>query len=149
MYLWYGILNTLHSNVIDSVQWQFLLFCFHHLGNGWHLNIRLTSYEKRLALIKLPSLKNRRQMLNAVFFLNLINGVINSQFLLKKLFIRVSVRPTKYYNFINIKYYTTNYSNDDPFRRICNDFNILYPNIDFNKNLNSVKKKKKKLLFWT
>ena len=70
--------------------------------------IRLPSYEKRLALIKLPPLKRRRKMLNAVFLLKLINGVINSQFLLEILYIRVPVRPTRYYNFINIKYYATN-----------------------------------------
>ena len=72
-------------------------------------------------------------MLNAVFHLKLINGVINSQFLRENIYIRVPARPTRYYNFINIKYYTTNYANFDPFRRICNDFNNYYLHIDFNK----------------
>ena len=112
--------NLTHK--IKSVQKQFLLFCLRYLGNGWDTNIRLPSYEKRLALIKLPSLKSRRKILNAVFLLKLIIGVINSQLLLEKLYIRVPVRPTRYYNFINTKYYTTNYANFDQFRSICNDF---------------------------
>ena len=89
--------------------------------------ILIKGYKKRLALLKLPSLKSRRKMLM------LITGVISSQFLLQTLHLRVPVRPTRYYNFINIKYYTTNYANFDPFRRICNDFNNLYLHIDFNK----------------
>ena len=79
-------------------------------------------------------------MLIAVFLLKLINDVINSQFLSEKLYINVPVRPTRYYNFINIKYYTTNYTNFDSFRKIFNDFNNLYLHIDFNKNLESIKK---------
>ena len=50
-----------------------------------------------------------------------------------RLNIKVFVLLTRYYNFINIKYYTTNYANLDPLRRICNDFNNLYLHIDFNK----------------
>ena len=78
-------------------------------------------------------------MLNAVFLLKVVNGIINTQFLLEKLYIRVPVHPTRYYNFINIKYYTTNYANFDPFLTICSDFNNLYLPIDFNKNLESFK----------
>ena len=93
---------ALHSDKIESLQKQFLLFCLRHLGNGWDPNIRLP-YEKRLELIKLPSLKTRRKMLNAVFLLKLTNnGVINFQFLLEKLYIRVPVRPERYYNYIYI-----------------------------------------------
>ena len=128
---------AVHCDKIESVQKQFLLFCLRKLGNGWDPNIRLPTL-KRLALFKLPSLKSCRKMLNAVFLLKLINGVINSKFLLDKLYIRVPDRPTRYYNFINLKYYTINYANFDTFRRICNDFNSLYPHRDFNKSLESV-----------
>ena len=114
---------AVHSDRIESVQIQFLLFCL-----------------RRLALIKLPSLKSRRKMLNAVFLLKLINVVINSQFLLEKLYIRVPVRPTRYYNFINIIYYTTNYAIHSSIHRICNNFSNLYLHTDLNKNLESIKK---------
>ena len=69
-------------------------------------------------------------MLNALFLLKLINGVINSKFVLDKLYIRVPDLSTRYYKFINFKYYTMYYANFVPFRRICNDFNNIYPHID-------------------
>ena len=84
---------------------------------------KVLSYEKRVALMKLKSLKSHHKILIAAFILKLINAVINFQFLLEKLYIRVPVRPTRCYNFINIKCYTTKYVDFDQFRKICNDFN--------------------------
>ena len=63
----------------------------------------LSQIAKRLPLIKLPSLKSRHKMLNAFFLLKLINGGINSQFLLEKLYIRAPVRKIRDYNFIYIE----------------------------------------------
>ena len=68
-----------HSDRIESM--QFLLFCLRRLRNEWDTNIRLPSYEN---LIKLQSKKIRRKILDVAFLLKLINGVINSQFLLEK-----------------------------------------------------------------
>ena len=73
----YGV----HSDKIESVQIQFLLFSLRRLGNGWDPNKRLPFYEK----------SHRKCCINAVFLLNLINGIINFQFLLEKLYIRVPV----------------------------------------------------------
>lgn len=127
----------IHSNKIESVQVQFLLFCLR--GLGWNPSIQLPSYEKRLALIKLPTLKSRRHMLNATFLLKLLNGSLKSELLLSKININVPIRSLRHYNLLSIKYYCTNYANFDPFRRICDQFNLLYPFIDFNKSLHLVK----------
>lgn len=127
-----------HSNKVESVQKKFLLFCLR--GLGWDPNIRLPSYEHRLALIKLPTLKSRRQMLNVTFLLKMLNGCLNSEFLLNKININIPFRSSRNYNFLSIKYYCTNYANFDPFRRICDEFNMLYPFIDFNKSLDIVKR---------
>lgn len=128
---------SVHSNKIESVQIQFLLFCLR--GLGWDPRIRLPSYVNRLALIKLPTLRSRRKMLNALFLLKLINGSVNSQFLLGKVNLNVPVRLSRHYSILNIKYYTTNFAQFDPFRRVCDDFNKLYKYIDFNKNLKIIK----------
>lgn len=127
-----------HSNKIESVQIQFLLFCLR--GLGWDPNVRLPSYEKRLALIKLPTLKSRRQMLNVIFLLKLMNGSLYSEFLLSKININIPFRASRYYSFLNINYYQSNYANFDPFRRICDQFNMLFPSIDFNKSLDVVRR---------
>ena len=50
--------NDVHSDKIESIQKQFLLFCLRHLQNRCDPNIRLPSYEKHLAFIKIRSLKN-------------------------------------------------------------------------------------------
>ena len=46
---------AVHSDKIESIQIQFLLFCLRRLGNK-----KLSSCENRLALIQLPSLKSLR-----------------------------------------------------------------------------------------
>ena len=67
-----------YSDKIESVQKQFLLFCLR--GLGWNPNIPLPSYKSRLALIKLPSLYSRRNMLNISFLLNLFEGNVQSEY---------------------------------------------------------------------
>ncbi|XP_075157586.1 uncharacterized protein LOC142230848 [Haematobia irritans] len=64
---------TIHSDKIESVQKQFLLFCLRH--RGWDPQ-SLPSYEFRLNLIKLPSLSSRRTMLNICYIMNIIQGEI-------------------------------------------------------------------------
>ena len=50
----------IHSNRIESVQKQFLLFDLRKIG--WVRGQNLPSYNSRLKLIKLESLKNRRML---------------------------------------------------------------------------------------
>ena len=52
MNLLYMTLNVLYTlKEIEKVQIQFLLVCCRSLEIEWYPNIRLPSYEKRLALI--------------------------------------------------------------------------------------------------
>ena len=41
----WGPQYAVYSDKIESIQKQFLLFCFRNLWNGWDSNIRLTSYK--------------------------------------------------------------------------------------------------------
>lgn len=125
-----------HCNTLESVQKQFLLFCLRSL----HWNPRdLPPYTSRLALIKLPTLKSRRTMLNVVFILNLINGHICAPFLLNNIMLNVPNRPSRHYELLSLQYFRFNYANADPFRRMCSHFNKCYNIIDFSLNLNVIK----------
>lgn len=127
-----------HVNSIESIQKQFLLFCL----RGLHWNpLDLPSYTSRLALIKLPTLKSRRTMLNVSFVLNLINGDICSSYLLSNILLNVPNRPSRHYELLFIKYFTSNYANADPFRRMCCQFNKFYNIIDFSLSPNVIKSK--------
>ena len=70
-----------HINRIESVQKQFLLFCLRNLN--WCCNHQLPSYESRLKLIALPTLKSRKFMLNVTFIHKLLSGDIRSPRLLE------------------------------------------------------------------
>lgn len=127
----------IHINLIESVQKQFLLFCLR--GLGWNTHV-LPSYESRLGLIKLPTLKSRRTMLNISFLMNVFNGEVDSGFLLNRIQINVPFRNSRNYAFLNVNYFRTNYLNNDPFRRLCVQFNSCYSIIDFSDSKDSLKR---------
>lgn len=129
---------NIYSNSIESVQKQFLLFCLR--GLGWDPNLRLPPYKSRLALIKLPTLHSRRKMLNISFLLNLINGNLSSEYLISRIHINIPHRQSRFFQFLIVKYYRTNYANSDPFRRLCIEFNQFFHIIDFNKSIDVVKR---------
>lgn len=129
---------TIHSNLLESVQKQFLLFCLR--GRGWNPRT-LPSYEFRLNLIKLPSLKSRRTMLNITFLMNVIHGNIKSDFLINKIVINIPSRPSRNFHLLHVDYFRTNYANNDPFRRLCVEFNKYYHIIELSENRDSIKRK--------
>ena len=128
----------IHINKIESVQKQFLLFSLRNLQ--WNPNINLPPYESRLQLIDLPTLESRRKFTNIAFILNLLNGSINSEFLIHKLQFVVPIRPTRFYIPLKLQYFHSNYANADPIRRACDQFNNIYPYIDVTSNPNCIKR---------
>lgn len=126
-----------HSNAIESVQKQFLLFCL----RGLQFNpLNLPSYSARLALIKLPTLKSRRTMLNVSFLLNVINGDICCGFLINEIIFNIPRRPSRNFIPLMVTFFRSNYADADPIRRMCNTFNQLYRFIDFSLSPDIVKK---------
>ena len=73
----------IHVFLFESVQKRFLLFYLR--GLGWNSFV-LPSYESRLALIKLPTLKSQRIILSVCFLLGLIRGDVYSDYLLSLMF---------------------------------------------------------------
>lgn len=130
---------------IESVQKQFLLFCLK--GLPWDPEIHLPPYTHRLQLIDLPQLKHRRIMLNICFVLKLIQGSINSHFLLSSINFNVPQRITRRYDLIHLSTCRLNYLQFESFRGACSDFNTVYSIIDLNDSINSFDFKKKILLF--
>ena len=124
---------NIHIDHIESIQKQFLIFCLRSLH--WSSSVVLPPYTSRLALIKLPTLRSRRIMLNVTFLLNLIKGNVDSEFLLKNILFNVPIRPSRNYQPIQIKFFCTNYANADSLRRICATFNELYQFIDYAQDL--------------
>ena len=127
----------IHEERVESVQKQFLLFCLR--GLNWNPALRLPSYNDRLALIKLPTLKSRRIMLKVSFMINLIQGEVCSEFLVNKILFNVPQRFVRHSEPLNVQFFRSNYALADPFRRICCDFNKLFQFIDFSLSQNVIK----------
>lgn len=117
-----------HSDVIESVQKQFLLFCLRGLNFN---SMNLPSYSARLALIKMPTLKSRRTMLNVTFIFNIINGNVSCGFLINDILFNVPQRPSRNFALLSVPFSRANYANADPLRRMCKEFNKMYKFIDF------------------
>lgn len=133
--IWDPIYQT-HADSIESVQKQFLLFCLRSLNFN---PLNLPSYSSRLALIKLPTLKSRRTMLNISFLLNVINGDVCAGFLINNISFNIPLRPTRHFSPLSVNICKTNYANADPLTRMSKEFNNLFNLIDFNVNLNLIK----------
>ena len=123
---------------IESVQKQFLLFCLRNLG--WDSPYSLPPYESRLKLISLPTLVSRRHMLNSIFILKLLKSEVNCPNLLRCININVPFRASRYYNFLSVKQFNTNYLSNQPICNLCKSFNDLYQLIDFNQPLYLLKR---------
>lgn len=116
---------AVHSDRIESVQKNFLLFALRRLN--WDANHILPPYSSRLLLINLPSLANRRTMLGTVFICKLIRGDVESPDLISRLNFSVPSRVTRNYIPLILNHCRSNYELHDPYRVLCSDYNRLYP----------------------
>ena len=123
---------------IESVQKQFLLFCLRNLGWSSNWN-EFPGYRNRLALIRLPTLKSRRTMLNTMFVLKTLNGEVDSEFIVGKLYLHIPFYNTRHYKLIYVEFFRTGYGCANPIRRMSCDFNSLYEFIDFSKSISIIK----------
>lgn len=124
---------------IESVQKQFLLFCLRNIY--CQTNIHLPPYEYRLQLINLPALKNRRTMLNVCWIYKLIHGLVDSPYLLSKIYFNIPLRPRRSFELLFMNFCRTNYLQNEPLRSACGDFNYVSEVISFNETLYSIKLK--------
>jgi len=128
---------SVHSDSIESVQKQFLLFALRALP--WDPAMNLPSYESRLKLISLPTLKSRRVCANICFLFKLINGIIDSPSLLGRIEFNVPNRPQRYFEPIRLKTRRVNYLDFEAFRTMCKDYNCYYFLICYSHSVDSLK----------
>ena len=133
-----------YANMLESVQKQFLLFALSHLG--WDPDQNLPSYEARLKLIRLPTLRSRRTTANVLFLHKLLTGDIDSPHLLSRIDINVPAHPDRLqrsqrrYEPIYLKSCSTNYAENEPIRSISKDYNNLYEFVCFSKSCNEIRR---------
>ena len=133
---------AVHSDAIESVQKQFLLFALR--GLPWDPSSNLPPYEHRLKLIRLPTLRSRRIVANVCFLLNLINGNIFSPSLLSRINFNIPnrlQRSLRFFRPIYLRTYTVNYLDSEPFRSICKVFNTYYFLVCFSNSISEIKSK--------
>ena len=128
---------TIYSDKIESVQKQFLIFALR--GLHWNSDFVLPSYTSRLKLIRLPTLKSRRIMLNTMIVIKILSGNIPSDFLISSIRINVPFRSSRYYQPLYVDFHRTNYSMGDPLSKMCIDFNSVYSKVDFCMNIDLIK----------
>uniref|UniRef100_A0A0A1X4N6 Probable RNA-directed DNA polymerase from transposon BS n=1 Tax=Zeugodacus cucurbitae TaxID=28588 RepID=A0A0A1X4N6_ZEUCU len=127
-----------HSDKLESVQKQFLLFALGHLH--WDSRLNLPPYTSRLKLINLPTLTSRREMLGIIFLVKLLNGLVCSSFLLSDIKFNVPLRSSRQFRPLFLKSSRTNFELNEPFCRICHDFNSHSSTFDPSDSIFSIKK---------
>jgi len=112
-----------YQNMLESVQKQFLLLALK--GLNWDTGCRLPSYHARLRLLDLPTLYYRRKCHGVMFLHKLINGDVDSPFLLSSLNWNVPCRTVRHFCPLSLPICRCNYALHDPFRVLCDDYNAL------------------------
>ena len=118
--LWNPSYN-IYANKLESVQKQFLLFALRRWFSNRDAN--LPPYDNRLLLIDLPSLRNRRTVLGISFVNNLINGLVDSVYLLHSLKFTIPSRVLRNSIPLKLEFFRSNFLCNEPLRRMCGDFN--------------------------
>ena len=127
-----------HIMHLESVQKQFLLFALKSFN--WNPILNLPSYNSRLKLLNIPPLSCRRTMLSVVFMIKLINGDIDSSFLLSRINFHIPSRNLRMFAPIKMNNYRSNFLNNNPFMLMCKHFNDLSTKVDYSSSYFIVKK---------
>lgn len=123
---------------IESVQKQFLIFALR--GLGWNGLFELPPYENRLKLIDLHTLERRRHMLCVVFMSKLINGDIDSIYLLNRIKFNVPLRNSRHFIPIKLPTFKNNYELYNPFNNLCRVYNKNSNIIISNQSIYQIKR---------
>ena len=124
----YGVLvwapyQVVQISRIERIQRQFIRYALRSLP--WRDPHRLPPYEHRCALIRLPTLANRRTMLQQLFIFDLLENNVDSPELLSQLRFNVPPRITRRTEFFRPAMYRTVFAQNNPFYVCCRNFNIV------------------------
>lgn len=119
---------------LERVQKTFLRFALRHLP--WRNNHHLPPYEQRCALIKLPTLQNRRELLQRLLIFDLLNNNLDCSDLLERLRFNAPGSSTRRFDFFKRATHRTQYGQNNPLNMCCQRFNEVYHLFDFNLSKN-------------
>lgn len=119
---------------LERVQKCFLRFALRHLP--WRDGQHLPPYEQRCALIKLPTLQKRRELLQRLLIFDLLNNNIDCSELLGRLRINAPGRSIRRFDFFRQAMHRTQYGQHNPLDVCCQRFNDVYHLFDFNLSKN-------------
>lgn len=122
-----------HSNRIESIQKQFMLFALRRLTRSYSENRFIREpYENRLKLINLCTLAHRREVANAVFARDIICSRINCPELLSLFNFCVPFRVLRpRFCLLRLPFCGTNFEGFNPVFNVLSSFNDNYDRFDF------------------
>ena len=115
---------------IERVQKQFLRFALRQLP--WRDPIRLPPYTDRCKLLNLPTLQDRRTLLQRLFVFDMLNGNIDCPDVLRKIDFHVPHRRLRNLLLLRIPTHRTSYGQCNPLDMCCSKFNDVCNVYDFN-----------------
>ncbi|XP_075150995.1 uncharacterized protein LOC142225106 [Haematobia irritans] len=123
---------------IESVQRNFLLVALR--GLGWGDVTELPPYVNRLRLIDLPTLERKRRMLDILFIVKLVNGMIDSDFLIGHLNFVVPSRPMRHFLPLRLPLFKYNYEANSPLNRLIIEFNHSFNLFSLTDSISCIKR---------
>lgn len=127
-----------HISRIETIQKKFLIFYawkthqFDHRKARWENVRNLPPYVDRCKTLKLEPLIIRRQHAGAIFISDLLNGNIQSSFLLMNLGLYAPERSLRSRSLLKTEFHRTSYGYNEPLNLISKSYNELSKFCDFN-----------------
>ena len=129
--------HAVHISRIERVQKHFIAFALRALN--WRDRTNLPSYENRCLLIDLPTLSNRRVLLQRLFIYDILTDHIDCADILGKLRFNAPLRTTREPEFFRRSNHRTAYGMNNPLDVCCVRFNEVSHVFDFNISKNKFK----------
>lgn len=122
---------------LEKVQIKFI----NHLNYRFNRNLHYENYDTSLSHYKLIKLSSRRCISYLIFLHKLLNGNIDSSFVLEQLQFNIRQYNSRSLNLFYANTFNTNYASNSPIRQIQNNYNCFFTHIDlFRLSLYSVKR---------
>lgn len=124
---------------IESVQRKFVRYAFRNLP--WRHPQHLTPYQDRCQLLGIETLKNRRQVAQAMFVVKILRNDIDSPSLLARMNIYAPERLLRRRNFLQFEPRNTLYGQHDPVRFMSATFDEVFHLFDFNVPVSTLQRR--------
>lgn len=129
--------QTTQSARIESVQRRFLKYALRILP--WRDPMNLPRYSHRCLLIRLPTLADRRTLLQRLFIFDVITGNIDCSSILENVWFHAPLRRLRGNDLLRIPGHHTLYGYNNPLDVCCRKFNEVCDRFDFNISKDSFK----------